>query len=102
MTLFDEDEVLARACSNHSPKSLALAAVTGMYGVGSGGKTLGDCFFDLAAGRTTEQKKHGSATKGRISLGITHAVGAQGVEMINRLGLQSAVGVVGSLDRSQW
>ncbi len=100
-TEYDEDEVLARACSSHNTRGLAIAAVTGMYGVGKYGKTLADCFWDRAANRTRGQKKRGDDEKGRISLGLTHAVGSQAVTMINKLGLQALFGL-DELDEDTW
>lgn len=91
-----EDELLARLCSNHSPRSLSVAAVTGMYGGNGGGKSLDDCFFDLAAARTKDQKKAApDVEKGRISLTWTHAVGSQAVEVAGVIGF-------GRLKQSVW
>lgn len=93
-----EDELLARLCSNNSPRSLSVAAVTGMYGGNSLGKALEDCFWDTAAARTPDQKTdRPEVTKGRISLSFTHAVGGQAVELVNALGLFD-----GQLTEEKW
>lgn len=88
-----EDELLAKVCSSHSPKALAVAAVTGMYGAGKYGKRLSDCFWDRAAKRTRSQTTHNPALeRGRISLSITHAVGDKASAMVNALGFADVFG----------
>lgn len=72
-----EDEFLARLCSGTpNALTLGLAAVTQMFGPGYG-KGFRDCLMEMGASPSKAQVKAGRSRelKGRISLGILHAVG---------------------------
>ena len=102
-TPYDEDETMARMCSNNTPRSMSVAVMTGLFAVGKYGKSLGDCFWDSAASRTSKQKKVNSRdARGRVSIGFTHAVGKQAVAMVNKLGLYTVLGFTGPITRSWW